>query len=686
MKNNRYNFWNDELKKYGELSKNSGNIKDSISPALTTPGSSKTKSNNPLDIYKDYIKGVNKPSTPDLTNKLQPSVSPTNPLDKDKDLSTADTSGMIKPDWDIIGKGGATGGKKNEGGLTNPTLEKYPTIYDDLNYGAIGNNDTSSLPSSPKTDLVTPTNPSKSNADLSSNVPNPPKTTTPSATNSANETIETAPSNKFSAKYQGTDFLEWYKANYGQDYDPSTILSRKEGMSDVDWDIGNSLYDTYRKDQQRKSDYESRLSSLDKSKMQSQQNASIIFDKLKKYLPMQIKAQGLSGLGVSESSLLDAYNNYSTDLGAIENDFQDRKSSLEEAYAQDNLDSWQNSSDNVSGIFDKYKTAFENNQKQAYQDAYNTIANSTEKDESAILKYIEQFRNRLSDNDFLTLTQQATQVAQANKEAYEKEQTAKAEQSQRSAFEDARDAIESATYFTKDDFDKFLEQYRGQVTESQFNALKLRAEGKLHDNLKTKDESDRQNALEVVRDRLYQYDESGDYVGGLEYLERNKGVFGNNSQEYQTFYNEFSKTAEEQNKAKTEEEEKTKQEETDKRILEGKEFIKSNDGGQYQIKYQLDEYSNEIGHNRDFTNQLKEKFGTTNPYDSKIPNGTVLTIKCDSKGKNELNYEDFGLFDITDWGNWIPGYNIYNQITKWGNFNTRHVVYYNGNWYLADKK
>ena len=185
---------------------------------------------------------------------------------------------------------------------------------------------------------------------------------------------------------------------------------------------------------------------------------------------------------------------------------------------------------------------------------------------------------------------------------------------------------------------------------------------------------------------MYQYDESGDYVGGLEYLERNKGVFGNNSQEYQTFYNEFSKTAEEQNKAKTEEEEKTKQEETDKRILEGKEFIKSNDGGQYQIKYQLDEYSNEIGHNRDFTNQLKEKFGTTNPYDSKIPNGTVLTIKCDSKGKNELNYEDFGLFDITDLGNWIPGYNIYNQITKWGNFNTRHVVYYNGNWYLADKK
>lgn len=412
--------------------------------------------------------------------------------------------------------------------------------------------------------------------------------------------------------------------------------------------------------------------------MQSQQNASIIFDKLKKYLPMQIKAQGLSGLGVSESSLLDAYNNYSTDLGAIENDFQDRKSSLEEAYAQDNLDSWQNSSDNVSGIFDKYKTAFENNQKQAYQDAYNTIANSTEKDESAILKYIEQFRNRLSDSDFLTLTQQAKQVAQANKEAYEKEQTAKAEQEQKSAFEYARDAIESATYFTQDDFDKFLEQYRGQVTESQFNALKLRAEGKLHDNLKTKDESDRQNALEVVRDRLYQYDESGDYVGGLEYLERNKGVFGDNSQEYQTFYNEFSKTAEEQNKAKTEEEEKTKQEETDKRILEGKEFINAN-GGQYQIKSQLNEYSNEINRNNDFKRQLKDKFNTANPYDSKIPNGTTFEIRCDNNGSNDFNWwDDVGAFFVSPLG--------HGAWDSWANLKTRCVVYYNGNWYLADKK
>ena len=172
---------------------------------------------------------------------------------------------------------------------------------------------------------------------------------------------------------------------------------------------------------------------------------------------------------------------------------------------------------------------------------------------------------------------------------------------------------------------------------------------------------------------------SSDVEKYISSLETNKDLFDTETYNYyknalQTKYDEFAKKEADEEQA-----------ETDKKILEGKEYI-SYGGSQYKIKSQLNENSNEIGHNRNFTEQIKEKFGTTNPYDSKIPNGTVLTIKCDSKGKNEVNYEDFGLADVTDWRNWIPGYNIYNQITKWGNFETRHVAYYNGNWYLVDKK
>lgn len=424
------------------------------------------------------------------------------------------------------------------------------------------------------------------------------------------------PNNKFSAKYQGTNFLDWYKTNYGKDYDSSTELSRGEGMSDVDWAIGSSLYDTYRNNQQRQSDYESRIASLDKSKSQSQQNASIAYDKLKKYLPVQIKAQGLGGLGVSESSLLNAYNEYASKLGSIENDYQDRRSSLEEAYSQDNLQSWLASKDNVEGIFSGYQTQFENAQRQTYQDAVNTISQSVETDESKILDYVEQLKNHLSDDGYLDLVRKAKQKAQ--------------------------------------------------------------------DNQQTKLKEDKSAALDAIRNRLYLYQKEGDYVGGLAYLEKNKDLFGADSQEYQAQYNDFSTGAEAQKKKEADEETKSKQEETDTRIIEGKEDV-SYEGGTYRIKSQLDNNANEIAHNRDFTKQLQEKFGTTNPYDTNIPNGTVLAIKCDSNGANEVNWKDF-VPDVTDWRDWVPFYNIYNKSTQWGNFLTRYVVYYNGNWYSADKK
>jgi hypothetical protein len=528
-KTNRLKYWEDELKKYGDVG-GVGVVKPSNPPSLTPPGNSKnTDSKNPLDIYNDYIKESNTPSAPDLAvNPKLPSSIPTNPFDKDKGFAPVDKNQFF--DSRVVGTvgGGFSGGKK--GGVTdegeiigNPNLEKFPTIKDGSNRGGVGDyNPKNSEPTSPTIPTAPKTNPS-----TMPTIPTPPNpSTSTSMTNPSSSTTETTPSNKFSAKYQGTDFLEWYRANYGQEYDPSTILSRKSGMSDVDWDIGNSLYDTYRKDQQRKSDYESRVSALDKSKMQSQQNASITLDKLKKYLPTQIKAQGLGGLGVSESSLLNAYNSYSSDMGAIENDYQDRKSSLEEAYAQDNLQSWQTSKDSVSGIFDGYKSAFENNQKQAYQDAYNTVSQSTETNESAILKYIEQFRNRLSDSDFLTLTQQAKQVAQANKQAYDKEQVAKTEQQQKSTYEDAKENIKNLPFTSQEEMDRYIERFRGQVTEGQLNRLFGDGIDRVLENQKSKEEQDKADTYSEIYGTAKEYIDKQDYDNAIKYLEANKELLG----------------------------------------------------------------------------------------------------------------------------------------------------------------
>ena len=489
---NRLNFWENELNKYGEFAKN-GNSQTPTNPDSATFGISKTQ------------------------GKRTPTVTPTNPLDRYKDFTGIDKSGTVRQNPNIIGIG-AGGGKTNGGGIIdNSNLEKFPMIDNGSNNGGTGSYNPKTTP--PLLDI--PTTP-KTTPSTSPTIPSDSSTTKPTG----GSTTDTAPSNRFSAKYQGTDFLEWYKANYGQDYDPSTILSRRNGMSDVDWDIGNSLYDTYRKDQQRRIDYESRVSALDKSKMQSQQNASVTLDKLKKYIPTQIKAQGLGGLGVSESSLLNAYNNYSSDMGAIENDYQDRKSSLEEAYAQDNLQSWQTSKDSVSGIFDGYKSAFENNQKQAYQDAYNTVSQSTETNESAILKYIEQFRNRLSDSDFLTLTQQAKQVAQANKQAYDKEQVAKTEQQQKSTYEDAKENIKNLPFTSQEEMDRYIERFRGQVTEGQLNRLFGDGIDRVLENQKSKEEQDKADTYSEIYGTAKEYIDKQDYDNAIKYLEANKELLG----------------------------------------------------------------------------------------------------------------------------------------------------------------
>ena len=113
-------------------------------------------------------------------------------------------------------------------------------------------------------------------------------------------------------------------------------------------------------------------------------------------------------------------------------------------------------------------------------------------------------------------------------------------------------------------------------------------------------------------------------------------------------------------------------------IVSGKESVLY-DGNEYKIKEKLNKDSNEIKRNNDFKAQIKEKFGTTNPYDSKIPNGTVLEIKCDKNGANDFNFwDDFGKFLISPLG--------HGAWSSWANSDIRYVTYYNGEWYLSDKQ
>lgn len=531
--------------------------------------------------------------------------------------------------------GGASGGVTNEGVVIgNPNV----------------NNDTfNKITSAPK---VTSDNTEKKTVTAPA-VSTPTTPTTPTQEETAPQPVARTDE----GSYNGTSsFLEWYKDNYGVDYDPSVGFSRREGMNDGVWNVGTNLYNYYLQgldDERKKADeeenrntyydeqletllgeYSASREALDKSKRQSQQNASITLDKLKKYLPTQIKAQGLGGLGVSESTMLQAYNNYNNDMGAIESDYQANKTSLDtgetaakntlENYRQDALkaiaDKYNAAADarkaeagqTSSGIFSAYETQVREQMRQAFEDAYSTISNNTSTAVDEIMSYVQQFKGKISDSDYQTLTQYANTVAQ--------------------------------------------------------------------NNLKAQQQADRENALNAVRDAIAAYEVDEDYEGALKYLEQNKDTFGADSKEYQSYWNRISGKAE---KYKTDKEtaEKEEKEAKDKRIITGQESFEY-DGKYYQIKSRLESNANEIKRNDDFTKKLKA-LGFTDPYDANIPNGTTITISCDSSGSNKVDYKDFFLMDLSDWRNWVPGYNIYNQVNNWANLDSRTMTYYNGQWYLS---
>lgn len=286
----------------------------------------------------------------------------------------------------------------------------------------------------------------------------------------------------FSAKYQGNDFREWYKTNYGSDYDPAKGFSRTEGMGDVDWSIGSNLYNSFLSGSNLEKNYNSSVSelernygqsvqSLDTSKRNSQQTASITLDKLKKYLPMQIKAQGLDGLGVSESSMLQAYNNYNNTMGEIEGNYNTYKSTLdanknttlselERAY-QDNKTSLDISAGEQSqSIFDKYLSEYKTKQDALYNEILYAIQSGGYTTEQDILSFIDQIGENLGSDRVATLKQNAKGLAAENLKAQ-----------QDNNFGKVLDYYANSSYSDAAALESYLNQFNGKVSAEDWSTM-----------------------------------------------------------------------------------------------------------------------------------------------------------------------------------------------------------------------
>ena len=548
-------------------------------------------------------------------------------------LSPQDRLGNF--DKDVVAKvwnGGGSGGVTDEGVVIgNPNVEKFPTIKN----SSSGKTSTDTLASMKET---TPT------ATGGGSVPAGNDGTSAGTGGAATATG----SNEFGAKYQGNDFLEWYKANYGTDYDPSQGFSRGQGMSDVDWAIGSNLYNSYLTGQNLENSYNSSkneleqnygqsVEALDKSKRNSQQAASITLDKLKKYLPTQIKAQGLGGLGVSESSMLQAYNDYNNRMGAIESDYNANKSTLdanrestlselERAYLDNKTNLGISAGEQSQNIFDKYLADYKAEQSELYNQALYALESSGYSTEEELTSFLNQYRGVLNNENLQTLEQTAKGIVAQNAEQKRLEAEQKAEADRLAAKENVMD------YWAL----------------MQTDPANYRV-----------DSNGNQIVTEEARNRMQQY------------LDANRAALGDN--EYNSLKSQLD-NMKVYTEADRQKEEAETQAEKDKRIITGQESIEY-DGRYYQLQSQLDKNANQIKRNNDFKDKLKA-LGYSDPFDPNIPNGTTIKSNVDNRGSNDFNFwDDIGAFLLSPFGA--------GAWDSWGNWNEITMTYYNGNWYLS---
>lgn len=574
----------------------------------------------------------------------------------------------------IIGGGGVPGGVTKEGviiGGNSGNLEKMPTI----------------LPSKPSGTTAS-SNPFDKYLQLTKGNPQTPiQQPTSNPAPLATET-ETQGGRTDAGSYNGTnDFLEMFKENYGYDYDGSP-LTRREGMSDSVWNVLKNLYGYYQQglndesqkaadEENRNSYYDSQLESLleqyrasqeslDKSKSQAQQTASITLDKLKKYLPAQVKAQGLGGLGVSETSQLQAYNNYANTMGNIESDYQTNKTSLDTNKTSATNELEQHRQNALQSIADKYneaaasrkelagstsKNIFEGTQADNYETLEGIISGASDETTDALFQQI--MSGDINEEQKNLLKMLATSVAQGN-----------VTKRQDSTYNNYLSTIANLTDRSVESAYAAID--RLDITDEQKAKLKVQVDSRVSAN--------QEQYRKDMRDEALQYFQSyeGDWENAKEVLDSYKQYL--TKDEYNTRLNYINSQVDAEKKAEQE-----SQTEKDNRITSGQETFTYN-GGAYQITSQLKSDANEIKRNNDFKKQLEATCDTTNPYDtSKIPNGTTFEIKADNRGSNDFNFwDDIGAFLLSPFG-----------AGAWdslGNWNTLYVTFYNGQWYRSDKK
>jgi len=287
---------------------------------------------------------------------------------------------------------------------------------------------------------------------------------TPTAQTDATTAANAVDNKALQTEGQNNDrFLSWYKEQFGKDYVDGSF-NKTEGMSDKDYETGNNLYQAYIQKQNLENQYNSATKAVDDSKAAQRQEASILRDKMSKYLNLQNKNNGLNNLGVSESVGLQADSQYMNNLGNIEANANNEKTNLFNNYMTNKTNIESDTAANEQNILNKYQQFEREDEQKAYdreQDAYNK---QKAEEQTAYDRAMDEYnKQKYEDQTAYDREQDAYNKQKAEEQtAYDRQNAA-----QTSAFNEFMGIVESGTFNTAAELEEFYNSFKNQLSPSQ---------------------------------------------------------------------------------------------------------------------------------------------------------------------------------------------------------------------------
>ena len=247
----------------------------------------------------------------------------------------------------------------------------------------------------------------------------------------------------------GEGYREWYKANMGADWDGTYLNAKPEGMSDVDWMQGTMIQRTEagkaaaaeQKAQtgQQLTDIYNQQTSAAQASFNSMANqygqqmkgeleyAGVLHERMKRYLPQQMAAQGMGNMGIAQTAGANAVAKHMSNRGAIIGQHQasmnelsrnhgERQAALDTEYRKGMMAADAAYNDRVTQLDDQYfndemalfgQTVEEKaaEQEQYYLAGSSGIANATTREEALALA--EQMKPYVSQAQYDRLVVEA---------------------------------------------------------------------------------------------------------------------------------------------------------------------------------------------------------------------------------------------------------------------------------------